>query len=52
MQILRAEHKATPPVVAEYVLEAPFYSRIDDPFNGESIRCYQIDLPPVHSQAR
>jgi len=46
MQMIGAEHRGSPPVVAEQPLVAPHHTLVDDPFKGESIRCYQIDLPP------
>lgn len=45
MQMIGAEHRGSPPVVADHPLEAPHHALVDDPFKGESIRCYQIDLP-------
>lgn len=49
MQMIGAEHRGSPLVVAECPLEAPYHALVDDPFKGESIRCYQIDLPPGHA---
>lgn len=49
MQMIGAEHRGSPLAVAERPLEAPFHTLVDDPFQGESIRCYQIDLPPGQS---
>ncbi|WP_020681333.1 hypothetical protein [Marinobacterium rhizophilum] len=49
MQMIGAEHKRSPPVVAERPLEAPLHTPVADPFKGESIRCYQIDLQPGES---
>lgn len=46
MQMIGAEHRCSPPVVAEKPLDSAFHTLVDDPFKGESIRCYQIDLPP------
>lgn len=49
MQMIGAEHKASPPVVAEQPLQAPYHRAVDDPFNGQSIRCYRIELEPGQS---
>ncbi|GAA0687821.1 hypothetical protein GCM10009104_12510 [Marinobacterium maritimum] len=49
MQMIGAEHRGSPKLVAEAPLEAPFHTLVEEPFKGESIRCYQIDLPPGQS---
>lgn len=49
MQMIGAEYRKSPPVVAEKPLVAPFHTTVDDPFRGESIRLYRIDLPPGRS---
>lgn len=49
MQMIGAEHRKSPPVLADRPLAAPFHSALDDPFHGESIRFYRIDLPPGES---
>lgn len=46
MQMIGAEHRQSPPVLAERPLVAPFHTAVDDPFHGESIRFYRIDLLP------
>ncbi len=46
MQMIGAEYKTAPNTLADQPLKAPFHTLVDDPFKGESIRCYQIDLPP------
>lgn len=49
MQMIGAEYLGAPEVVSEQPLTAPYHTLIDDPFKGESIRCYAIDLPPGQS---
>lgn len=49
LQMIGAEHRRSPPVVADRPLAAPFHTVVDDPFRGESIRFYRIDLPPGES---
>ncbi len=46
MQMIGAEHKKTPPVVAERALDAPHHTQVPDPFKGEQIRFYRIELDP------
>jgi hypothetical protein len=49
MHMIGPEHRKSPAVVADRMLEAPFHTLVADPFNGESIRCYQVDLQPGES---
>lgn len=49
LQMIGAEHRQSPPVLADRPLAAPFHTAVDDPFRGESIRFYRIDLAPGQS---
>lgn len=49
MHMIGAEHKRTPPVVANQVLQAPYHEPVEDPFHGEVIRIYRIRLNPGQS---
>ncbi len=44
MHMIGAEHKKSPPMVADQPLEAPHHSRVDDPFKGETIRFHRVLL--------